>query len=220
MSTPIVNVPQVPGVPPLNFNPSFVLPVPLTQDLVRQFSAVFDPQWGIFQSGSPIITAESVTGFDFRADWTISDYPVEGGIFESYDKVTVPFLAKIRFASGSSPQARQQLLAAVDAVAGLSGVAAGGQLPIYDVVTPEFTYTGCSISHYDYRRAANQGVGLIVIDVWVSQVLVQNATGLPASQVQNPASADPQSNGSVNGSTPDTSVETQGIPPNFQGVFQ
>jgi hypothetical protein len=49
-----------------------------------------------------VITAELVVGFEFRNDWTISDYPVEGGIFESYDKVFLPYLAKVRFASGSS----------------------------------------------------------------------------------------------------------------------
>ncbi len=203
MTFPPVNVPQVPGVPSVNFAPGFIQPVLLLQDLVSQFSAVFGPQWGIFQNGVSIITAESVTGFEFRADWTISDYPVEGGVFESYDKVTAPFLAKVRFASGSSPQARNQLLAGIDAVAGLSGVPAGGQLPIYDIVTPEFTYVGCSISHYDYRRSAHQGVGLIVVDVWVSQVLQQNTGGLAASQVQNPASADPQHGGQVQATTPD-----------------
>jgi hypothetical protein len=220
MAFPIVNVPQVLGVPSVNFAPGFVQPQILLQDLVSQFSAVFGPQWGIFQNGQPIITAESVTGFEFRADWTISDYPVEGGVFESYDKVTAPFLAKIRFASGSSPQARNQLLASIDAVAGLNNVPAGGQLPIYDVATPEFTYIGCSISHYDYRREAHQGVGLIVVDVWVSQVLVQKANGLSASQVQNPASADPQSGGEVQPvPLPQASPSTT-LPVEFTGPFQ
>lgn len=201
MATPVVNVPQVPGVPSVNFAPGFVQPTLLIQDLASQFSGVFGPQWGIFQNGQLIITSESVVGFEFRADWTISDYPLEGGIFESYDKVTIPFLAKVRFASGSSAQARSQLLANVDAVAGLSGVPAGGQLPVYDVATPEFIYKGCSISHYDYRRVSNQGVGLIVIDVWVSQILQQTTGGLMASQVQNPASADANHGGEVNATT-------------------
>lgn len=185
-----VNVPDVPGVPAVAFAPgSDILPVLLTGDLVTQFSAVFGPQWGIFLDGAPIITAESVTGFEFRNDWTISDYPVEGGVFESYDKVLLPFLAKVRFASGSSAQARSDLLQAV--------ADAAASFDIYDVVTPEFTYIGCNISHYDYRREAQKGVGLIVIDVWLSQVIVQNMGGLNAGSVQNPASSDSQSQGNV-----------------------
>jgi len=177
-----VNVPQVLGVPPVNFAPNFATPVLLVQDLVSQFSAVFGPQWGIFLGGEPVILAESVTGFEFRNDWTISDYPVEGGVFESYDKVLLPYLAKVRFASGSTDAARTALLEQV--------AAAAATLDLYDVVTPEFTYFSCSISHYDYKRAANQGVGLIVIDVWVSQVIQQNAGTMTSATVQNPASAD------------------------------
>src|SRR5258706_2537341 len=111
------NVPLVAGVPPINAVLDFSLPIALTQDVVSQFSAIFGPQWGIFLGGSPVIVAESVVGFEFRNDWTISDYPVEGGVFESYDKVLLPYLAKVRFASGSSPQARESLLAQVAAAA-------------------------------------------------------------------------------------------------------
>lgn len=186
----LVNVPDVPGVPAVSFAPgSDILPTLLTGDLVTQFSAVFGPQWGIFLNGQSVITAESVTGFEFRNDWTISDYPVEGGVFETYDKVLLPFLAKVRFASGSSTQARSDLLTAI--------AVAAASFDIYDVVTPEFTYIGCNISHYDYRREAQKGLGLIVVDVWLSQVIVQNTGGLSAGNVQNPSSADPQNQGNV-----------------------
>lgn len=188
MSFP-VNVPDVPGVPPVEFaipggNP---LPALLTSDLVTQFSAVFGPQWGIFQDGEPVIVAESVVGYEFRADWTISDYPIEGGVFETYDKVQLPFLAKVRFASGSSTQARSSLLEQVDDAA--------NSFELFDVVTPEFTYISASISHYDYRREAERGVGLVVVDVWLSQAIVQNTGGLAAGNVQDPTSADPVSGG-------------------------
>src|SRR5712691_3004624 len=194
MAQPFVAVADVLGVPPVNFLPGFISPSLLTQDLVSQFSAIFGPQWGIFLDGEPVIVAESVTGFEFRADWTISDYPVEGGQFESYDKVLLPFLAKVRFASGSSPIARALLLEQV--------AEAASTLEKYDVVTPEFTYLSCSITHYDYRREHNRGVGLIVVDVWISQVIEQNAGTLTAAGVQNPASADRVSDGDVNASTP------------------
>jgi hypothetical protein len=191
----LVTVPNVPGVPPVAFATpgGAALPALLTGDLVSQFSSVFSPQWGIFLGGAPVITAESVTGFEFRNDWTISDYPVEGGTFESYDKVLLPYLAKVRFASGSSAQARANLLNQIAAVAAVTG----GQQPVYSVVTPEITYLSASISHYDYRREAQRGVGLVVIDVWLSQVIPQNTGALLASSVQNPASADQQSIGAV-----------------------
>lgn len=198
MAQPFVAVADVLGVPPVNFLPGFVSPDLLTRDLVSQFSAIFGPQWGIFLGGAPVIVAESVTGYEHRADWTISDYPVEGGQFESYDKVLLPFLAKVRFASGSSPEARAILLEQV--------AAAASTLEKYDVVTPEFTYLSCSITHYDYRREHNKGVGLIVVDVWVSQVIEQNAGTLTAAGTQNPASADPVSDGQVTAQPPSAST--------------
>ena len=191
----LVNVPDVAGVPPVAFAQAGGAPLPtaLTGDLISQFTSVFSPQWGIFSGGSLIITAESVTGFEFRNDWTISDYPIEGGVFESYDKVLTPFVAKVRFASGSSIQARASLLAQVAAAAQVTG----GQNPVYSVVTPEITYASCSISHYDYRREASHGVGLIVVDVWLSQVIQQNAGVLSSSSVQNPGSASAYNGGTV-----------------------
>ena len=186
----LYNIPNVPGVPPVAFAPGFIQPVLLVHDIVSQFSAIFGPQWGIFLGGVPVITAESVTGFEFRGEWTISDYPVEGGQFESYDKVLAPYVAKVRLASGSTPQAREALLASV--------AAAAATLDLYDVVTPEFTYLSCSITHYDYRREAQRGVGLIVIDVWLAQVIQQNSGTLNAANAQNPSSSDPVQNGAVN----------------------
>ena len=199
-----VNVANAPGVPAVAFNTSLAVPELLTNDQVSQFSAVFGPQWGIFLNGAVVITAESVVGMEQRVEYTVSDYPIEGGVFESYDKVLVPFLAKVRFASGSSVEAREALLNSINA--------AVGTLSLYDVVTPEFTYSGCTISHYDYRREAEKGVGLIVIDVWLTQVIVQNSTGLSASQVQNPASADSSQGGLVQ---PTTNVAPDALPTSF-----
>lgn len=202
----LVNVPDVAGIPPVAFaSPGGnSLPTLLTGDLVSQFSAVFSPQWGIFQGGSLVITAESVVGFEFRNDWTVSDYPIEGGVFESYDKVLTPYLAKVRFASGSTSQARADLLSQVAAAAQVTG----GQNPVYDVVTPEFTYLSASISHYDYRREAQKGVGLLVIDVWLSQVIQQNTGSLLASAVTSPSSADFVSGGVVQTLPVDTGAGT------------
>lgn len=188
-----------PGLPPINtVAASGANPVILTSDTISQF-AVLGPQWGIFQSGVQVVTAQSVASVEYRQDWTISDYPIEGGQFESYDKVAIPFLAKVRFAQGGDLTDRSELLQSIAAIA--------GTLNVYDVVTPEATYVSCTVSHYDYRRTANQGLGLVVVDVWLSQVLVQNAGGLSASSVQSPSGADPASNGQI-GTSPATSQQT------------
>ena len=85
-----VAVPNVPGVPAVFFAPnSPVTPAVLTADLILDpFYAT--PQWGLYQGGAPVIIAETVTAVDYRKEYTISDYPVEEGGFESFDKVELP----------------------------------------------------------------------------------------------------------------------------------
>lgn len=200
MSNGFVFVPNLPGVPAVNFAPASLLGTisEIFGDTTSQFSAVFSPVWGIFEQGTgiPVVTAESVVGFEFRNDWTVSDYPIEGGTFQSYDKVLLPFIAKVRFAAGSTAAARQNLLFSIAAAAAV----VPGVQPIYTVITPEFTYNQAVISHYDYRRTAENGVGLLVVDVWCTQVIPAVETNLSAGTVQNPSSATPINGGAAQAS--------------------
>jgi hypothetical protein len=114
-----VNVPRVPGVPSVLFAPvSGLLPL-LTSDAASLFAgSSLDRQWGIFLGGAPVIVADTVIGFDYRQQWALSDYPVERGGFETYDKVATPFDGRLRFAAGGSAANRAALLASLEAIAG------------------------------------------------------------------------------------------------------
>ena len=197
MTFPFVNVPDVPGVPSVNFASLINDVTLLTSDLVFPFSATYGPQWGLFLDGFPVLTAQSVVSFEYRRDFTISDYPVEQGIFESYDKVQVPFLIKMRFAQGGSASDRAFFLNNLEAIA--------PSLDIYDAVTPEIVYPNVNIQHIDYRRTATNGVGLIVADVWLTQIIINTSSGLSFGQVINPAAGDPQNQGQTNPQTPTSS---------------
>ena len=180
-------VPNVPGVPPLSSYLQGGLPILLAADLILSLPGELSPPWGIYQNGLPVVQADSVVTFDFKQDYTISDYPVEAGAFESYDKVQVPFDVRVRYASGGSPANRQALLTSIQNIV--------GDLNLYDVVTPEATYQSCNVIHQDYRRASNNGVGLVQIDVWFREVRV---TATAAFQnVKSPASSSPSQTGLV-----------------------
>jgi hypothetical protein len=125
--------------------------------------------------------------FDYRQEWTVSDYPLEQGAFQSYDKVQTPFDVRVRYAAGGSQQNRQALLDSIAAIA--------GDLNLYDVVTPEAVYQSVNVTHYDYRRTATNGVGLLQVDVWCIEVRVTAQAQF--QNVQNPTSASPQSQGNV-----------------------
>jgi hypothetical protein len=192
-----MGIPNLPGVPALpSYAPNTV------QLLVADAVAVFDfltgPGWGIFLDGAQAFPYNSVVDFDYKQDWPVSDYPVEDGGFQSYDKVQLPFDVKVRIASGGSELERQALLAAVDAAA--------NTLDLYDVATPEATYSSCCITHYDYKRASHSGVGVIIIDIWFVEVRVTSTSTF--SNTQTPAVAGQQNTGNVSPQSPSQQLAT------------
>lgn len=189
-----VNVPNVPGVPPVVFAGTAGAALNLvTSDIASIFGGLLGfSQWGIYYFGFPLVLADNVVAFEFRNEWAIGDYPVERGSFESYDKVASPFLARVRFSAGGSEGDRAAFLASIEAIA--------GDLNLYDVVTPEKVYTSCNISHYDYRRSAESGAGLLSVDVWLTEIR-QTAT-MNAQNAQDPGAASQTNGGAVQPSAP------------------
>lgn len=200
------NVPNVPGVPPLLRNPNAIFSTValLAADVSFLLGLFAGPQWGLFNSGGDlVVTADSVTSFDFKKDWTVSNYPVEPNAFASYDKVETPFNVRIRFASGGSEFDRRALINSIERIA--------ASLELFNAVTPEKVYTSVNVMHFDYDRTAVKGVGLLVIDVWCIQVRVaqdaaftSSGTGTPSSTAQlsgintkSPSGASPISSGTV-----------------------
>jgi hypothetical protein len=189
-----VNVPNVPGVPPVVFAGTAGAALNLiTSDVASIFGGLLGfSQWGIYFFGFPIVLADNVVGFEYRNEWTISDYPVERGSFESYDKVATPYMARVRFSAGGSEGDRAAFLASIEAIA--------GDLNLYDVVTPEKVYVSANIIHYDYRRSADAGAGLLTVDVWLSEVR-QTAT-MGTQNAQDPGASSQVNGGAVQPTAP------------------
>lgn len=211
-------VPNVPGVPPVYRSVANIINTGtvLFQDVLTAISFFTQQQsWGIYLDGIPVITADTVAdnvvSQDFKQSYTVANYPVEPGSFETYDKVTMPFEVRMRFSVGGSDLDRQSLLDTIDAIA--------GDLNLYDFVSPEATYSSVNITHYDYSRKGQAGAGLLVIDVWGVQVRTdataqfssstdnQPSTGAgsisikPISSPSDPSASSQVSNGNVLPST-------------------
>lgn len=167
MSIVYPNVPNVPGVPPLPRSP--LVPPDAPPILLSGDDFLTPPgnpvaQWGIYYQGEPVVLADNVLEMEYKQDWTIADYQMEEGAFESYDKVSNPFRIQLAFSRGGSVGARQNFINSISSIA--------GDLNQYDVYTPEVNYTNCNIEHYDYRRQATNGMGLITVYVTLVQVRV------------------------------------------------
>lgn len=173
------NVPNLPGVPALSSYLS--LPSPgLLIGLVSSLSQGLQPLlWGIYsQFGVPIIASAlsplssfltggqvlnfSVLDFEYKQDWSLSNYPVEQGGFQSYDKVQLPFDVRMRIAAGGAESNRVSLLALVESIANTTA--------LYNVVTPEQVFLNCNVSHFDFKRTSTNGLGILIIDIWLLEI--------------------------------------------------
>lgn len=198
------DVPLALGVPPM---PRLAGPlIPALAFLAADVGAIarlfIGPQWGIFFNGAPALVGDSVIGVDFRREWRLANYPVEGGGFATYDKIAQPFDVRVTFAVAGTSNLLFQLIPG----SGLLNIAnrtafltalgtMAASLSLFSVVTPELNYDNLSIVHYDYRREASSGATMIKIDVWLQEVRI--AAPPQFTQTQVPAAAAVQDGGSV-----------------------
>lgn len=185
----MADVPNVAGVPAIVFDdPSAVQPPALTADAISGAGLLGAPQWGVYSDGSPVIVADTVLDLSHQREHALSNYPVEQGAFASYDKVQMPYQARIRFVAGGSPEARQALLSSVDAIV--------GDLNLYDVVMPEAVYSNANLVRRDFRRTAQDGVSLLMVDVILQEVRIAGGAA-PAGAPASPSAAAQVNGGTV-----------------------
>ncbi len=204
-------VPNVPGVPALLRAPGASATAVGNIALLTADSAVISqsggaPQWGLFLNGQNVLNPDSIVGFEFKGEAKIASFPIEQGGFASYDKVQVPYDARIEMTKGGSISSRATFLNALEL--------AKESLNLYTILTPELSIPNGNIVHYDYRRTSKSGFQLITVSVWVQEIRI---AGTPAfSNTATPSGAAPQNGGTVQPTTPtpsQSSAITSASPP-------
>lgn len=187
------DIPNVPGVPALSSYSigNFTL---LTSDLIGTIVAGLVPgQWGIFLNGVPVLAlADNFAAFEFRRDFSVPDYPVELGAFQSYNKVQLPADLRVRVSCGGSEERRQAFLASLDL--------AMANTFLFDVLTPEKAYLNYNFVHMDFRRDNLHGAGLITVELWLTEIRQSTATLFTTTQ--QPAEAGTAGLGNVQAQPP------------------
>ena len=149
-----------------------------------------DPVWGIYRSdGSPLAQFDNVLSVEYAKDYRVSDFQQEQGAFQSYNKVETASEPRVRFSVGGDVTARQ---ACLDALAG-----AVASTELFDVITPETTYLGMTLSHYDYARQEGRGVSLLIVETHLTEVRVTASSVFTAQAVQSASGSAPVNNGTV-----------------------
>lgn len=217
------NVPRVPGVPALSGYAAGAGSLAVADALVgvAALGGVLQPQWGIYLNGAPVVQpanavtqalggaialGASIAGLfglpvfvtasfvemEYKNDNPVSDYPVEDGGFQSYDKVQLPFDLRVRLACAGTTVQLQQFQDLILAMA--------LDLNLYDVVTPDQVFSSVNCLHVDYRRTANNGVSMIVADLFFQEIRVTATSTFQSTQ--QPYSQSQVGDGAVGAATP------------------
>lgn len=190
--------------------------------------------WGLFDDqGQQVIFPDTFLGIEYRNSRRISNYPLEQGAFESYNKVNDPFDVVVGMACGGDVAKRTDFLATCEALA--------NDLNLYTLVTPEAVYESVNLERYDFARKQHNGATLITVNFYFKEIRIntkseytntpEDSTSVEAAQaattvqtsdtgggaqldpsdVQNPASASPQAQGQTQ-ATPATAQEAAPAP--------
>lgn len=193
------------GVPPLLNAVSTVSAILLTADAIGGLLGLLGgaSPWGIYLNGEAVVIADAVTAIEYKKDSHISDYPIEGGKFETYNKVAQPFDVRVTFIAGGSDSNRALFLSSVESIV--------DDYNLYSVITPEATYQNCNVVHHDYRRTTQNGRGIIAVTVWLKQVRVStSSTSSTGASTAQPSGASAVIGGSPQAVTP-TSAQSSAI---------
>ncbi len=190
-------MPNPPGVPALLSGPfAATTAVLLVADAISSLlGGGPSEQWGIFLNGNPVVLADTVTTFEFKKESVISDYPIEGGLFETYNKVATPFEVEIALCAGGSDANRASFLASIDEIL--------DDFNLYDVATPERVYSSCNVMRSNYRRTVTNGRGVLSVPIRLKQVRVSSASS--GSPTASPSGASPVNGGAVQPVAPTSS---------------
>ncbi|MBN3867522.1 hypothetical protein [Gluconobacter kondonii] len=179
-------------------------------------------QWGIFDStNTQLLTSGRVMGIEYENSYMVSDAPLEGGAFASYNKVKVPYNARVIMVCDGSETGSDGLLSAITKlIPNLSG--ATGQhvrasflstlesicadTNLYSVVTPEFTATNANILGYRWRRESRSGVTMLMAEIMIRQI--RNTGTAAYTNTAQPQGEQAVQNGTVQTTTPTLPVQT------------
>lgn len=156
------------------------------------------------QNGNSILSFDSVIEFEYRGESQIADYPVEQGGFASYNKVSVPYEARMTVActgqgnqkrDGWPRQTRDQFLASLETLR--------NAITLCQIISPDTIYPSCNLVHIDYRREARRGVTLILATLWFQEVRI---AGTATTPTPNPSYANSLNLGALSPIDAPTSV--------------
>lgn len=197
--SPFPDVPNLPGVPLLaRAALTVIVDVTTAINIARVFApqapltTLFHatkakPVWGVFNAAGTqrVINPDNIMTFDYRAEWTVSDFPVQSGQFSSYNKVAHPFDTAVRMTKGGTQSDRTAFLTACETVA--------ASLNLFTILTPEKSFPSVNVTRLEYARKETRGAFYLEVDLFFRQIAEVDAqyssSGTQATSTANAQTA-------------------------------
>lgn len=115
--------------------------------------------WGIYDSTGTdvVLQPDSFVALGYKQSYSVSNFPMEQGAFQSYNKVNTPFDVKVTMTKGGSDADRQSFLSAAETLV--------SSFDLYQIVTPDETYSNVSASDWSYQRTSVKGVKMLTVEI-------------------------------------------------------
>jgi len=190
------DVPNVLGVPALRRELTsrqttrLVISRILSRILLSRFTRA--GVWGLYDiKDGKVSRADSVFSLDFKGASKISEVPLQNGSFAAYNKVQLPNFQLLRLVKKGNDLERNQFLTEIDN--------AKKSTDLYYIVTPERTYFNISIEDYAYKRTAQDGVSMLIVDITLKEIRqVRPAfSTVKLESAKTPTAASPKASGMV-----------------------
>ena len=199
MSIAFPNVPFASGVPTIARSPhvNYIAQSYLGVAESYLINLLFpSPKWGLYDAvGDKLFDVDNVIDISYKRENRVSNFPVQGGTFASYNKVKLPYLSTLRMSKGGSITDRSLVLSGLEA--------ACNSTKTYTIITPEISYIKANIISFDYKRTSN----LLIVDVQVQEIREVNPAYSKVSNTLDVAGQDKVSNG-ISQPTGATSTES------------
>lgn len=226
------NVPKLSGVPQLLRSPILpASPGPVLGAIAAigaLWRALFgQSKWGVFKQAPPtapdesgietvtvvgqlrpVVECDSVLDFGYRNEVDIPDFPIQDGAFANYNRVNLPYEASVRLVKGGSEASRRTFLDQIDAIM--------SSTELYQIITPERTYTNVNPVRFELqRRGAGGAFQITEADLYFREIRTVTAqyttTSLATKNARDPSAQSVENRGTVNGTTPQQEPVITGV---------
>lgn len=158
------------GVPPLLDGIATIFAkqaqaVTLARVLSEAFFLNSSTGWGIYKKGTTDIALEfdGFIDFSIQNESQVANYAIEKGQFAAYNKVDSPYAITLIGVKNGTDTELSAFLRALDVIS--------NDIKLYDIVTPEQTFSNSNMLNYSIRRNSQEGFKALYVYMTFVQIL-------------------------------------------------